>query len=449
MNFLNQFLSFMLSPNSIFISIIGILFSFLEATITMLLFTTILNLCSNKSQKILYVFVFSFIAIFSKIFLPSPYNIIINIIACPVLVILIFKTTLLKSILSEIIPFVIFALAGSLLIKIYTSSIKISSELVNSIPIYKLIFSISLYFTIYIIYRILKHYKLNINLIKNFKFKNNLILLVSLIIGIVSIAIESYILFAYNNSIPIVLNLSSLFVLLIYFLFNIYSLIRTSELELANQNLEEAKLYNKTLNILYDNIICFKHDFNNIVQSIGGYIYTDDLSGLKHYYTELVDDCQKVNNLSILNPETINNPAIYSLLTSKYHQAYEMGIKINMEIFIDLNTINFKIYELTKILGILLDNAIEASSKCKKKIINIIMRQDLKCSKQLIIIENSYNNKDVDINKIFDKSYTDKNLGSHGLGLWKISQILKRNNNLNLLTTKDNKVFKQQLEFYL
>lgn len=36
-----------------------------------------------------------------------------------------------------------------------------------------------------------------------------------------------------------------------------------------------------------------------------------------------------------------------------------------------------------------------------------------------------------------------------GLGLWEIRQILKKHNNLNLYTSKDDKLFKQQLEIYL
>lgn len=36
-----------------------------------------------------------------------------------------------------------------------------------------------------------------------------------------------------------------------------------------------------------------------------------------------------------------------------------------------------------------------------------------------------------------------------GLGLWEIRQILKKHNNLNLYTSKDDEFFKQQLEIYL
>lgn len=227
-------------------------------------------------------------------------------------------------------------------------------------------------------------------------------------------------------------------------------MIRTNKLEITKQNLEEEKLYNKTLTILHDNIRGFKHDFNNIVQAIGGYISTENIDGLKEYYNELLDDCQRINNLSILNPDIINNPAIYSLLTSKYHTADELGIKINLEVMLDLSTINMKIYELSRILGILIDNAIEASKECEEKIINITMRNDIKQNRQLIIVENTYGNKNINIDKIFEKGFTskEKEIGSHGLGLWEVRQILKKNNNLNLHTTKDSKLFKQQLEIY-
>ena len=51
------------------------------------------------------------------------------------------------------------------------------------------------------------------------------------------------------------------------------------------------------------------------------------------------------------------------------------------------------------------------------------------------------------LNKIYEKKYSNKAKNS-GIGLWEVRQILKKNNNLNLFTTKDNKFFKQQLEMY-
>ena len=174
------------------------------------------------------------------------------------------------------------------------------------------------------------------------------------------------------------------------------------------------------------------------------------MEGLKKYYSQLLEDCQRVTNLTTLSPEVVNNPAVYSILTAKYHKADELGIKINLQIFLNLNELNMKIYEFTRVLGVLLDNAIEAASQCEKKVIHLEIRKDIKSPRQLLIIENTYNNKDVDTARIFEKGYTTKkdNSQPHGLGLWEVNQILKKNKNLALFTTKNNEFFTQQFEIY-
>ena len=106
-----------------------------------------------------------------------------------------------------------------------------------------------------------------------------------------------------------------------------------------------------------------------------------------------------------------------------------------------------KIYEFTRILGILLDNAIEAASECDEKLVNVTFRKEEKKHRIIVLIENTYKDKNVDTDKIFEKGYTSKSENS-GLGLWKIRQILKKNNNLNLHTSKTSKLFKQQFEIY-
>ena len=106
-----------------------------------------------------------------------------------------------------------------------------------------------------------------------------------------------------------------------------------------------------------------------------------------------------------------------------------------------------KIYEFAKILGILLDNAIEASSESKEKIINLDFKNDTKNSRQLIIIENTYKDKDLNTETIFEKGISSKE-NHTGLGLWEVRKIVKKNNNVNLFTSKNQKYFSQQLEIY-
>lgn len=52
-----------------------------------------------------------------------------------------------------------------------------------------------------------------------------------------------------------------------------------------------------------------------------GYVTARDMDGLTTYYKSLFDDCNNINNLAAINPETINNPSIYAILADKYNKA--------------------------------------------------------------------------------------------------------------------------------
>ncbi|MGN1327503.1 MAG: sensor histidine kinase, partial [Clostridia bacterium] len=209
----------------------------------------------------------------------------------------------------------------------------------------------------------------------------------------------------------------------------------------------EINLQSDTYTILHDNMRAFKHDFSNIISGIGGYVDTNDMEGLKKYYRQLLQDCNHVNNLSLLSPDTINNPAVYSVLANKYYKADSLGIKITLEAFIDFSNLQMEIYEFTRILGILMDNAIEAASECDEKVINVIIRNDSKRNRQLLIVENTYANTDIDLDKIYEKGYSTKTKNT-GLGLWEVDRIIKKHKNLARFTTKDDTLFKQQIEIY-
>ena len=442
------------SENEILLNIVSIPMTFIEAIITLLLFSTLLNISFSKKQGVLYVFSFSIVALISTYFIPTPYNTFINIMAFPVLVYFILKTNALKSILAEIIIYTIMFLIVTPLISIYTSIFHVTSFEVSVVPAHKILYSIILYAILLFIYILLKLTKFHITFFDRFDHFSYNLLIINFVVGIVSIFLQAYIEFLYIDFIPTSLIVLSLVVLLVYFFISLYSLFRTSKLEQTEQLLEEEKMYNKTLNTLHDNIRGFKHDFNNIVQAIGGYVTTNNIDGLKLYYRDLLKDCQINNNLAVLNPELINNPAIYSLLADKYYKAEELNIQINLEVFVDLNNLNIKTYELTRILGILLDNAIEASAKCENKVINITFRRN-KSNKTLIIIQNTYTNKDINIDRIFEKGYTskednanDENSKNHGLGLWEVRKYLRKHTNLDLFTTKNEEFFTQQFEIY-
>ncbi len=440
----------MTTQNEIALSIIFFLLSFVETSVSMLLFTTIFDMKSSRKSKIIYVFLVAIVGSIIRIFVPDPYGSFLNILVVICCIKFIFKTTILKALLSEFIMIALSIVLELFMLKFYQTVLNLPYDNVMTIPLYRALFTLSIYLCIYILYRIIRYFKFNIKL-ENMTRKNRILFIINTLLGILAIATQIYLMAFYSDKMPIYITITSILSLLAYFVISFYSLLSTNKLDTTTRDLEEAQLYNKTLTILHDSIRGFKHDFHNIVQSIGGYADRGDLEGLRVYYRQLLQDCGRTNNLTALNPEVINNPAIYNVLATKYHKADEIGVQINLGIFIDLNEIekHMKIYEFTRILGILLDNAIEAASECENKIIHVSFRKEQNRRRLLVIIDNTYKNKDINVDKIYEKDFSTKSKETNsGLGLWEVRQILKKNNNLNLYTTKSEEFFSQQFEIY-
>lgn len=438
------------TPNELLAKIMLIPLAFLEAFVSMLFFTTVLNIQTSKKQKINYVLCLGTLTNFINLIIPNSFiKFLLNTILWPIFVIVFLKTSILKGILSEV-----FALILSLCLELLVTNFlqivfNVKHETIIATPLLRCSFALLINIITFILAITIKRFKLTLKIFDGISEKTKKLLVCNAVLLVLIIISQFYLIAFYNNILPIYITFISIIRLLAYFALSIYSILNISKLEITSRDLKQSQLYNKTLTVLHDNIRAFKHDFHNIVHALGGYIDTEDIEGLKKYYQQLLNDCQCTNNLTGLSPSTINNPAIYNVLASKYHKADELGIKINLEVFLDLNEIenHMKIYEFARILGILFDNAIEATKECDKKLINLTIRKDLNKNRLLLIVENTYKNKDVDTEKIYEKGFSTKP-GNSGLGLWKVRQILIRNNNLNLFTTKNDEYFKQQLEIY-
>ncbi len=283
-------------------------------------------------------------------------------------------------------------------------------------------------------------------IIKNFR-KRDLFSIIISIMGIVIAIIEMLemkTMLQENSNKYVFYNIIStisIFLISIYGIFSrreaIINKIKIDILEEKNKNLSEVNDYTR----------CFKHDFNNIIQAIDGYIMVNDMTALQKYFSGLLKECNCMNSIDLLNNKGTENPAIYGVLLNKYKRAEENNINMNIDIMVSLDKFKEKSYVLSRMIGILLDNAIEATSECEEKIVNVQFVKEEGKNRNLIIIENTYNNKNVDTNKIFEKNFTTKE-GNSGLGLWKIRDILSKDMDLDLYTTKDGVMFKQQLEIY-
>lgn len=447
MDFLNNIWVAISTPNEELLRIIVMPLIFVEIYMSLLIFSTILNIKSTTKQKLFYVFTASILSLTTLYLIPAPFNSFLNYILLFIIIHFTFKLTILKTIVALVMPTIIFGLIGTLVINPLVKIIGIDYNIAQTIPLYRVIYLLCSYTLSYILTLFIKHKNIYLRIVEELDKKTKFTLIITFILGFIVLAIQLAITVYYTNTLPLIISFLSFISLLAYFIINIYSLTKVTNLTLTKQQLHNAEEYNKTLQILHDNIRGFRHDYNNKIATLGGYIKDNDIEGLKNYYDELEKECIKTNQLHMLNPNIINNPGIYSLLTTKYNLADEYDIDFNIDVMLDLNTINMKMFDFTKILGILIDNAIDAAKECNKKTINISFRNDEKNNRQLLVIENTYLDKEVNIDKIFDKGVTSKK-DHTGLGLWEIRKILKRNNNLNLHTTKDEKYFTQQFEIY-
>lgn len=257
------------TENEVLSNILIYCLSFLEATLTMLLFTNFLNISATFKQKLGYIICFSLVSIFSGVFLPTPYNTFINAVACPLLVLLFFNTKIFTAILAEIIPYIIFLLGGVVVLNTYIFVFSLPTEKLVIIPILRVTSSLCIYLLVYIIYRILNHFKINITFLSTIKNNTNSTILCNFIIGILAVCVQSYVAFLYSDVLPFWVIVLNIFTLLFYFIISFYSLIRTNKLEVTERDLEQSKQYINTLTILHDSIRCFKHDFGNMVTTIG------------------------------------------------------------------------------------------------------------------------------------------------------------------------------------
>lgn len=435
------------TENELLANLIVLPVNLLESIVNTLIFTTVLNINISKKQRLKYIFIITSMLYLTSIFIPNPYKFFVNLIVIILSIHFILHVSFLKSIICLIIPTLLAIISESLLIKLCMHFFNYDITTLTTYPLYRFLISLSIQILVFLIYLIIKYFKIQFSILENMQNKNKTIFIANFSIAIITIAIQFFIAGFYIEKLPVYIVILSNLTLVTYLLFSLYSLSKSTQLELTTLNLEQEKEHNRILKLAQDDIRGFRHDFTNIICTIGGYVHTKDMEGLTNYYNQIQKDVVKVNNLTALNPDIINNPAIYALITSKYDKAADLNISMSVEVFTDLNSLPMKIYEFTRILGILLDNAIEAAQECDEKNVYIHIRKDEKHNRQLLIVENTYKDKTIDTDKIFEKNYSTKPKNT-GLGLWEVRQILKRNNNLNLYTTKNERLFKQQLEIY-
>lgn len=448
--FLNNIWIALSTENAVLMNILMIPISILETYLSMQIFLTIFNISASKKQEILYVLSVSIISRLSANIILTPFNVIINYSCIIILTKLIFNFSFLKCLLSLISSSFVFGLMNIFLQNPCIRLLDITLEQLINIPIYRIPFLLFLYICIFIIILLIKKFrniKFSFDVFDSLDKQTLRILYANLFVGFLTLVLQLIITTFYVDIVPVVITILSCVLLIAFLVLSVYSFTRIIKLANTSRDLQSAEEYNKSLEILYDNVKGFKHDFDNIISTLDGYILNNDITGLKEYFEEVKKDCKITNNLAILNPRIINNPGIYSLLNNKYFKATNSGITFDIDFFLDLNKLKINTYEFSRMFGILIDNAIEEAEKCEDKIVKISCLRENRNNRAVITVQNTYSNKNVDIEKIFEKGKSGKENHS-GIGLWEVRNYIKKSNNLDLFTKKTDKFFIQELSIY-
>lgn len=229
----------MTTQNEIALSIIFFLLSFVETSVSMLLFTTIFDMKSSRKSKIIYVFLVAIVGSIIRIFVPDPYGSFLNILVVICCIKFIFKTTILKALLSEFIMIALSIVLELFMLKFYQTVLNLPYDNVMTIPLYRALFTLSIYLCIYILYRIIRYFKFNIKL-ENMTRKNRILFIINTLLGILAIATQIYLMAFYSDKMPIYITITSILSLLAYFVISFYSLLSTNKLDTTTRDLEEA-----------------------------------------------------------------------------------------------------------------------------------------------------------------------------------------------------------------
>lgn len=214
-----------------------------------------------------------------------------------------------------------------------------------------------------------------------------------------------------------------------------------------SSKIKHMKEYTGKIEKLYLDIRSFKHDYINILSSMHSYIDEHNYEGLEKYFNQelipagstLAFEDSVYGKLGF-----IQVPEIKGILYTKILQALEQGVSVATDIKEKFSYFPMSTLDLVRVLGILLDNGIEASILTDEKFLSITFLKDME--NIYIQIQNSSSPID-NVEELYQIKSSSKGEG-RGIGLFEARRIIGQYSNVLLNTEYDNFVFSQKLVLF-
>lgn len=216
--------------------------------------------------------------------------------------------------------------------------------------------------------------------------------------------------------------------------------------EAKQKALEDLQDYTRNLEAMYNGLRSFKHDYVNILLSMSGYIENCDMKELKRFFEKEIFPTKKLIDQGDYKLNQLSNIGmleIKSLLCAKMIYAHESGIDVTIDIPEQVDSFPMETVDLARILGIFLDNAIEAALETERPQASLnIIRNHTGVS---IIISNCFQDNGQVLHQLKQKGFSTKN-GHQGIGLSNAQKIISFYDNVLLETTMQCGCFMQHME---
>ncbi|MGX7693262.1 sensor histidine kinase, partial [Lactiplantibacillus plantarum] len=252
------------------------------------------------------------------------------------------------------------------------------------------------------------------------------------------VAIESIMLISLNENITATIQLTlitSFIVMLLMMLWQMVFFIRSymKKQEASHQAKQNTQLneYLKSVEQQYLELRRFKHDYKNIMLSLQDSISNGSSSEQLPYFKELIAQSAidtSLDNGKIAKIQYIGNETLRGLIVQKFFDAQTKGIELSLELDQSEFIIKHNLVDVVRIVGNLLDNAIDAAKSTPDKQVTCAFNS-LHETKE-ISVRNSTNKK-LDVNKMFELGASTKG-SQRGFGLSNVQQLVDRQKNFFL-----------------
>lgn len=217
----------------------------------------------------------------------------------------------------------------------------------------------------------------------------------------------------------------------IYIRLLVKSILVKEEMRLQEKDLQQLAEYNRELESNMENIRNIKHDIKNLFLTMGGLVDKNGNEEMKVFYAENIvpfakQELQK-NDL-YMKLVNVHDESMKSFLYFKVMQGIDQDVDMDLQVQLDDADDSFCMgqIDLIRILGILLDNAIEEAKICNGTVVTSIKEDE---QEYLFSISNTVRRQTRERGVI--PGTTDKGLG-RGNGLLIVNKLIYKYKNVLL-----------------